>query len=174
MAVLSTPLASTAQRVLQLGCLVAGDSHLRSQRLAFVGKQAVESLNVFVRDLVPVVLDNRLLEMVADGLPLFHGAQLALDTTMVSLLKRGSACPRKVPLWTALPWRERGRGRKRRVENWQDDSVAPAWLSWFVKWEEGGQRSARIPFQAWLWRWSWPFGLQRSESPSRTTGGVGV
>ena len=28
--------------------------------------------------------DNRRLKMVADGLPLFHGAQLAIDTTMVS------------------------------------------------------------------------------------------
>ena len=28
--------------------------------------------------------DNRRLEVVADGLPLFHGAQLAIDTTMVS------------------------------------------------------------------------------------------
>ena len=29
-------------------------------------------------------MDNRRLEVVADGLPLFHGAQLALDTTLVS------------------------------------------------------------------------------------------
>ena len=28
--------------------------------------------------------DNRRLEVVADGLPLFHGAQVAVDTTMVS------------------------------------------------------------------------------------------
>ena len=56
------------------------------------------SVNVFVRDLdiaIPGVMDNRRLEVVADGLPLFHGAQLAVDTTMVSPLKRdGSACPR--------------------------------------------------------------------------------
>ena len=43
-AVLSTPLATTAQRVLQFDCWVAGDSHWRAQRLAFVGKQAAESL----------------------------------------------------------------------------------------------------------------------------------
>ena len=36
----------------------------------------------------PDVLDNRRLEIVADGLPLFHGAQLAIDTTVVSVLKR--------------------------------------------------------------------------------------
>ena len=44
--------------------------------------------NVFVRDLdvaVPNALDGRCLE-VADGLPLFGGAQLAVDTTLVSPL----------------------------------------------------------------------------------------
>ena len=49
------------------------------------------SLNVRVQDLDlarPDVLDNRRLEIVADGLSLFHGAQLAIDTTVVSVLKR--------------------------------------------------------------------------------------
>ena len=49
------------------------------------------SLNVRVQDIDlarPDVLDNRRLEIVADGLPLFHGAQLAIDTTVVSVLKR--------------------------------------------------------------------------------------
>ena len=42
--------------------------------------------NLFLRDLdVPVpVTDSRRLEVVCDGLPLFRGAQLALDTTLVS------------------------------------------------------------------------------------------
>ena len=40
-------------------------------------------------DLVPQErVDGRRLEVVADGLPLFHGAQLAVDTTMVVPLKR--------------------------------------------------------------------------------------
>ena len=42
--------------------------------------------NLFVRDLdvnVPNLMDNRRLEVVADGLPLFAGAQLAVDTTLV-------------------------------------------------------------------------------------------
>ena len=45
--------------------------------------------NVLVIDLdvaVPNALDGRRLEVVADGLPLFGGAQLAVDTTLVSLL----------------------------------------------------------------------------------------
>ena len=50
------------------------------------------TVNAFLRDLdivAPGVADNRRLEVVADGLPLFHGAQLAIDTTMVSLLGDG-------------------------------------------------------------------------------------
>ena len=41
------------------------------------------------------VMDQRRLEIVADGLPLFHGAQLAIDTTVVSVLRRnGTPHPR--------------------------------------------------------------------------------
>ena len=36
----------------------------------------------------PNVLVNRRVEIVVDGLPLFVGAQLAVDTTIVSVLKR--------------------------------------------------------------------------------------
>ena len=53
------------------------------------------STNVFVRDLDLPVLghDGRRFEVVADGLPLFGGAQLAIDTTLVSLI-RGDGQPR--------------------------------------------------------------------------------
>ena len=43
--------------------------------------------NILVRDLDLVPQgrpDSRRLEVVAGGLPLFHGAQLAIDTTLVS------------------------------------------------------------------------------------------
>ena len=46
--------------------------------------------NLFVRNMdlgVPRAGDNRRLEVVVDGLPLFGGAQLAVDTTLVSALK---------------------------------------------------------------------------------------
>ena len=50
------------------------------------------STNVMMRDLdIPgphAAMDGRRLEVIADGLPLFDGAQLALDTTMVSPLHR--------------------------------------------------------------------------------------
>ena len=54
------------------------------------------SSNVLVRDLDILPLDRqdgRKLEVVADGLPLFHGAQLAIDTTIVSPL-RADGTPR--------------------------------------------------------------------------------
>ena len=47
--------------------------------------------NVMVRDmdLLPAAaLDGRRLEVVADGLPLSRGVQLAIDTTLVAVLKR--------------------------------------------------------------------------------------
>ena len=54
--------------------------------------------NVFVRDLNvegPPLEDGRRLEVVANNLPLFGGAQLAIDTTLVSPLRRdGTARPR--------------------------------------------------------------------------------
>ena len=56
------------------------------------------STNVFVRDMDLAVhngLDSRRLEVVADGLTPWRGAQLAIDTTMVSLLRRdGTTRPR--------------------------------------------------------------------------------
>ena len=45
--------------------------------------------NVLVRDLdlvAPNPLDSRRLEVVVDGLPLFGGCQLAVDTTLVCAL----------------------------------------------------------------------------------------
>ena len=58
------------------------------------------TLNMMVRDMdlaVPHAHDTRRLEVVADGLPLFGGTQLAIDTTLVSTLhcdgsaRRGAA-----------------------------------------------------------------------------------
>ena len=65
---------------------------------ASVAKQGGRvTTNIFVRDLditAPNALDSRRLEVVADGLLLFGGAQLAVDTTMVSPL-RGDGSPHR-------------------------------------------------------------------------------
>ena len=53
--------------------------------------------NMFVRNMdlgVPRAADSRRLEVVVDGLPLFGGVQLAVDTTLVSALK-GDGVPRR-------------------------------------------------------------------------------
>ena len=47
------------------------------------------TVNMMVRDMdlgLPHAHDSRRLEIVADGLPLFGGMQLAVDTTLVSPL----------------------------------------------------------------------------------------
>ena len=53
--------------------------------------------NLFVRNMdlgLPRAGDNRRLEVVVEGLPLYGGAQLAVDTTLVSALK-GDGEPRR-------------------------------------------------------------------------------
>ena len=49
------------------------------------------STNIRIQDMdivAPNLLDERRVEVLADGLPLFHGQQLAIDTTLVSALGR--------------------------------------------------------------------------------------
>ena len=51
---------------------------------------ATVSTNIFVRDLDVVAAqaeDQRRIEVIAEGLPVFHGALLAVDTTLVSPLR---------------------------------------------------------------------------------------
>ena len=71
---------------------------------------------MMVRDMdlaVPHAHDTRRLEVVADGLPLFGGTQLAIDTTLVSTLhcdgsaRRGAAHRDGVALLTARRKKER-------------------------------------------------------------------
>ena len=60
------------------------------------GARVATSVLVLARDLdllVPNVHDGRRLEIVAEGLPLFGGVQLVVDTTLVSPL-RGDGSPR--------------------------------------------------------------------------------
>ena len=84
-AVHSIPVATTVQHVrIRESLAVEG---LQSKVLS---PECAKTCNVFVRDLdvgVPIAGDGRRLEVVTDGLPLFHGAQLALDATMVSALR---------------------------------------------------------------------------------------
>ena len=71
--------------------------------------------NVMVRDLdlvEPNAADTRRLEVVADGLPLFGGAQLAIDTTIVSTLHANGAARRFHEDGAALEAARRVKGRR--------------------------------------------------------------
>ena len=63
---------------------------------------AAVALNVLVRDLNvdPIRQDDRRVEVIANGLPLWGGAQLAVDTTLVSPLT-AAGLPRRVAGGTA-------------------------------------------------------------------------
>ena len=88
-------------------------------------------LNVFVRDMdltEPNRLDGRRLEVVADGLPLHGGAQLAIDTTMVSPLQRDGTARRGTLLTrTGKPWRWRGDGKNEPIRSSPVRAVEPDW-----------------------------------------------
>ena len=66
---------------------------------------------------VPVA-DERRIEVVANGLPLWHGSQLALDATIVSpLTRRGEAHPRATSSRAALSLPQRGASGARHTLN---------------------------------------------------------
>ena len=90
-AVLSTALAITVQVVRWQVCWGGGVCALESAAARVCREAGARvSTNVFLRDLDLVgicVQDQRRIEVIAEGLPIFHGAQLAIDTTLVSPLR---------------------------------------------------------------------------------------
>ena len=84
---LPLPLSSRSCRCGRpLDCL----GHHRAARVCREAGARV-STNVFLRDLdvmaVPALDARRIIEVIAEGIPTFHGAQLAIDTTLVSPLR---------------------------------------------------------------------------------------
>ena len=68
---------------------------LGDHRAAYATARRTIATDVFLRDLnlrLPIT-DARRLEVVANGLPSFHGAQVAVDVTLVCPIQR-DACPR--------------------------------------------------------------------------------
>ena len=81
------PLATTVQRVREWESWGVGGSPWRVQAARVCREAGARvSTSLFVRDLdLPIANhDARRLEVVADGLPLFGGAQLAIETTLFS------------------------------------------------------------------------------------------
>ena len=93
------PLATIVQRV--RGLVLGRRGFAVESAVARVSREAGRvTLNMMVRDMdvaIPHAHDTRRLEVVADGLPLFGGTQLDIDTTLVSTLhcdgsaRRGAA-----------------------------------------------------------------------------------
>ena len=100
--------------------------------------------NMLVRDmdLAPganYMADGRRLEVVVDGLSLFHGAQLAIHTTLVSAVcvqteHRGPVQPGK----EALPWMTRGHGKRSRIRSLLARAVVPSLSFSRQKWADVG------------------------------------
>ena len=98
--------------------------------------------NIFVRDMdlaVVNVMDSRRLEVVADGLTAFRGAQLAIDTTLVSAIRRdgtarpGAATRAGVALAAARRTRED-------YPELTGEGGEPAWWFWLLRLGADGRR----------------------------------
>ena len=86
MAVLWIPLATIALRVREQGFWDDGGLQSRVWQRASAEKEGPEWQPISWCETWIDVHDGRRLEVVADGLPLFGGVQLAVDTTLVSPL----------------------------------------------------------------------------------------
>ena len=87
--------------------------------------------------------DGRRLEVVADGLPLFHGAQLAFDTTLVSPVSRdGLPHPRSARRLGQL-WHPREEGRRGLIQSSRGSSAEPDSRCSLARWVEDGLRRHR-------------------------------
>ena len=87
--------------------------------------------NVLLRDLdfeIADRTDTRRLEVALNGLPLFGGAQLAIDATIVSPFRGDEGLQLKM----AWPLQLREEGTNERVLNWWAPEVAHgySWLVW--------------------------------------------
>ena len=95
--------------------------------------------NMFVRDMDLRTFDRfdgRRLEVVADGLPLFGGAQLAIDATLVSAIKRDGTA--RAGPGTGQHSVLQGNARSERTRSCQGKMEDVSWLFWLAKWQDGG------------------------------------
>ena len=109
------------------------------------------STNIRVQDLdlLPGVrVDERRLEVVADGLPLFHGAQLAVDTTIVCTV-RGDGAPRRQCATTDGAALAQARRRKELRYPELTGEHSRSWWSWHVRLEGDGQMRLTTSSGSW-------------------------
>ena len=99
--------------------------------------------NMFVRNMdlgVQRAADSRRLEVVVDGLPLFGGVQLAVDSKVVSALK-GDGVPRLQTV-TEWPLQKPDVQRRGRTPSWL--VLVPGFVLWFWFWRCPKPRSSSV------------------------------
>ena len=139
----SVVLINTVEHITKLVAVkLTSDSKDWSPRPSnFQGSSRIQDMDI----VAPNQLDERRIEVLADGLLLFHGAQVAVDTTLVSALRRdGTPRPRCADV-DGLPVE----GRSSVTQSSPGDRGERDWLSWRPKWEEGGHRRRRTSCSNW-------------------------
>ena len=105
------------------------------------GARVSQNIRVQDLDLLPVPrVDNRRLEAVADGLPLFHGAQLAIDTTMVSVVRADGAPRRQCAGRDGAALDQARRTQELRYPELSGDQGRAVWWCSLVRQAGGGLR----------------------------------
>ena len=135
--------ATTAQRVHVQGYWVNGwPLECVAARICREGGGGVAT-NVLLRDLdllLPAApVDGRMLEVVVDGLPLFGGAQLAVDTTLVCALRRDGRPTTRAAVEDGPSSPEPGGGKRPRSLSYLAGAPGRDWSCWVWKWAEGFQ-----------------------------------
>ena len=94
-----------------------------------------DSTNVLLRDMAldTVQADGRRLEVVVDGLPLFRGAQLAIDTTLVSPLRGDGQLHRRCADVDGAALDEARRRKERTNPGCANATAEQDWSSWLLK-----------------------------------------
>ena len=134
------PVATTVQLARRQGWVVRGFALESAAAQVCREAGARVSTNVLVRDLDLLPLqhaDARRLEVVADGLPLCHGAQIAVDTTLVYPLRRNST-PHSRCAWEDGAASRQARRRKECIQNSPVHMEEPDWLFSQIKLEADG------------------------------------
>ena len=142
-AVHSTPVATTVQHVLWRGCLGVVGSLWSRQPHAFVVQVVTTNSRIQDMDIVaPNQLDECRIEVLANSLLLFHGAQVA--GTRWSL-HCGGMEPHDLDVLTSMArlWRLPVKGRSSVTQSSLGNRGERDWLSWRPKCEEGGHRRLR-------------------------------
>ena len=130
------------------GSGTVGCSRWRAQQHAFVEKLEHAFRLMFVCrtwNLPPRDADNRRIEVVADGLPLFHWRPAChrhhARLSTVKMVQPSAS----VPELMVQPWSKPDDAKNAPIQSWRRCTVEHGWLSWRAKSAAGrqGQRSAR-------------------------------